>query len=94
MTYEIDFKDKETSNRHINHLKERQRNEQNKVVQQEPVKNKDNLLLASSEVSEVEVRGALPIPAINARGEFSASTLRRSSRESRPPAWAADYVTK
>ena len=101
VTYEIDFKDKEASNRHINHLKERQGGKQNKLVGQEQVQNKEHLLkdkehllLAPSEVSEIEVRGALPIPAINAPGDHSEDTLRRSARVSRRPAWAEDYVTK
>ena len=101
VTYEIDFKDKEASNRHINHLKERQGSKQNKLFGQEQVKNKEHLLkdkehllLAPSEVSEIEVRGPLPIPAINAPGDHSGDTLRRSARVSRRPAWAEDYVTK
>ena len=91
VTYEIKFKDKEPSNRHINHLKERFENKQKESEVRQSEEDQDHLLLAQSDVGESEVRGDLPIPAL-APNEPSTSSLRRSSRATRPPAWARDYV--
>ena len=89
VTYEIDFKDRETSNRHIDHLKERQEGIEEVEVEVE---------VQEGEVTEAEagnqVRGSIPNPTLANPFEPSTSSVRRSSRSTRKPAWAGDYVTK
>ena len=89
VTYEIDFKDRETSNRHIDHLKERQEGIEEVEVEVE---------VQEAEVTEAEagnqVRGSIPNPTLANPFEPSTSSVRRSSRSTRKPAWAGDYVTK
>ena len=106
VTYEIDFKDRETSNRHIDHLKERQgdRGEEElarkhfEVEVQDQGSDQGNEALAVTGVVEAEagmqVRGSLPNPAIGAPLDPLTNPVRRSSRVMRKPAWAEDYVTK
>ena len=84
VTYEVKFEEpgKDTSNRHIDHLKER------KVVN-EVVRGNELI-----EVEDVGLEGTLPDPAPRAPQLEEESTVaaRRSTRTCRKPAWAKDYI--
>ncbi len=87
VTYEVKFKDKEASNRHIDHLTERRRDE-SKVVPKGIVADFD---LQGEEGLEERTS---PNPGLDITPTPLSTTLRRSSRVLSKPAWTADYVDK
>ena len=84
VTYEIEFQDKnkETSNRHIDHLKTR------KLV--EVAEETQELI----EVEDIRKEGTLPDPAPRVPSEPSSDALRKSTRVCQKPAWTKDFVAK
>ena len=84
VTYEIEFQDKnkEDSNRHIDHLKTR------KLV--EVAEETQELI----EVEDIRKEGTLPDPAPRVPSEPSSDALRKSTRVCQKPAWTKDFVTK
>jgi transposase InsO family protein len=96
VTYEVKFPGtgKEVSNRHINHLKERKTDMAEHHETQEAFDFEVESVQREVEVREQE-SGRIPIPALGApHFNPGSSTLRRSSRVSRKPAWTTDFVPK
>ncbi len=86
VTYEIEFQNKETSNRHVDHLTERKREEE--VSSREIVPDFD-----LQEEESLEERTS-PNPGLDITPTPFSTTLRRSARVVTKPAWATDYVAK
>ena len=99
VTYEVKFEGKPASNRHIDHLKKREKKDvsEAKGLMIEQDFDIDNPL--TGEANEVKEQVSTPlIPAICTSLSDPLITpdsgLRRSTRTVRKPAWASDFVTK
>ena len=103
VTYEISFQDnKENSNRHIDHLKERHTNVQQEirpsievVVQQDSEARVLNKNSDKSKVPQQEGEKGNPSnPETVIPSPLSPTALRRSTRTTKKPSWVSDFVTK
>ena len=99
VTYEVKIEGKATSNRHIDHLRKRGRNDtsisEGGVIEQDF--DLDNPV--TGETAEVQKPASIPLtPAICASLSDPLITpdagVRRSSRIVRKPVWTSDFVTK
>ena len=93
VTYEISFEGREESNRHIDHLRGRrcevEEGRSSEVHLDIEVQGTEN-----NEAQVTEVEPIPTVPALTTPLRPTSSSLRRSSRTSRPPTWQKDFVTK
>ena len=99
VTYEVRFEGKPTSNRHIDHLRKREKNIISETKQSMIEQDFDLDNPVTGEANEVQEQVSIPlIPAICTSLSDPLITpdsgLRRSTRTVRKPAWASDFVTK